>query len=499
MATPSLHPRLTADDASFLYLERKEMPLHIGSVAVYEGEIPFDSFVRMVDAKLHLLPRYRQRVVPAPFNVGHPSWEDDPQFDIRNHIFEVRIDAPGDDAALRELSGKLFSGLMDRNRPLWSIHIIQGLEHGRSAMLSKVHHCMVDGVSGVGLMSIILDTAPDIAPPAEKPVFQPPPLPDPAQLYFNALQQGFSDTLDRMMAAQSSYMALVQTLMTPTSLTAMQEVAPLLAELALPPDRLPFNKPCTGERRITWNEYPFAEARAIRGVLGGTVNDVVLTVLSSAVAKYTRAAGMDTAKKRCRFMCPVNVRREEQRGRLGNQVSALLVNVPLDIADPAERMKTVTRRTEALKNARIADLLHMMTTWAGSIPAPLQAMVAALPFVQLPAPIFNMVCTNVPGPQIPLFGCGQQMMHLFPHVPTGNDMGINCAIQTYNHRMAFGLTSDAGAVPDAHRLSEFLDESYNELLRAAGLPEHHKGKVVTVPRPVRTRRKAAEHKGMAAV
>jgi diacylglycerol O-acyltransferase / wax synthase len=491
MATPSLHPRLTADDASFLYLERKEMPLHIGSVSIFEGPLPLEKFIRLIDSKLHLIPRYRQRVIPAPFNVGHPSWEDDPQFDIRNHIFELDIDAPGDDAALRELSGRLFSGVMDRNKPLWSIHLIKGLENGRSALLCKVHHCMVDGVSGVGLMGIMMDTSHDMPILSEKPEFAPRPLPTPTELYFSALSQGFSDTIERMIAAQTSYMNLLQTFLAPQTSTAMQQVAPLLAELAIPPARLPFNKPCSGERRITWNEFAFSEARAIRGALGGTVNDVALTVLSGAVAKYVRKHGFNTSKQFCRFMCPVNVRREEQRGRLGNQVSALLVNVPLDIDDPAARLTEVNRRTETLKNSRLADLLHMMATWAGAIPAPLQAMVAALPFVQFASPIFNMVCTNVPGPQIPLYALGQEMLTYYPHVPCGNDMGMNCAIQSYNHKLAFGITSDAAAAPDAVHMRDFLDESFNELRRAAGLPEvhpetHHK----VQPRPVRTRKKA---------
>ncbi len=488
MATPSLHPRLTADDAAFLYLERKEMPLHIGSVTVYESAIDFAEFVKMVDSKLHMIPRYRQRVMPAPFNVGHPSWEDDPQFDIRNHVFETRIDAPGDDAALRELSGRLFSGMMDRNKPLWTMHVVYGLEGGRSALISKVHHCMVDGVSGVGLMSIIMNTSPEIEA-VEKPPFAPAPIPDAGQLYFNAMSAGVTDTLERMMSAQTGYFNLMQTLMNPATMTAWQDVAPLMSELMRPPDRLPFNKICSGERRITWNEFSFADARAIRGALGGTVNDVALTILSGAVAKYTRMSGMSTAGKFCRFMCPVNVRKEDQRGRLGNQVSALLVNVPLDIDDAGARLKTVTRRTEALKNSRLADILSTMTAWAGTLPAPVQAMVAALPFVQFAAPVFNMVCTNVPGPQIPLYAVGQQMLTMYPHVPVGNDLGIGCAIQSYNQKLFFGITSDAGAAPDAVRMREFLDESFRELCRAAGLPEKREAR--PAPKAVRAKKKSA--------
>jgi WS/DGAT/MGAT family acyltransferase len=307
------------------------------------------------------------------------------------------------------------------------------------------------------------------------------------------------------MSAQTGYFNLMQTLMNPATMTAWQEVAPLMTELMRPPDRLPFNKVCSGERRITWNEFSFAEARAIRAALGGTVNDVALTVLSGAVAKYVRMAGMPTAGRFCRFMCPVNVRREDQRGRLGNQVSALLVNVPLDIEDAGARLKAITKRTEALKNSRLADILSTMTAWAGAIPAPVQAMVGALPFVQFGAPVFNMVCTNVPGPQIPLYAVGNQMMTYYPHVPVGNDLGMGCAIQSYNQKLYFGITSDAAAAPDAVHMRTFLDESFRELLRAAGLPESSDRKVPTPPRPVRARKKphsepkSAQAKGMAAV
>ncbi|HYL78543.1 MAG TPA: wax ester/triacylglycerol synthase family O-acyltransferase [Bryobacteraceae bacterium] len=471
MATPNLAPRMTADDAAFLYLERKEMPLHIGSVSVFEAPLPFERFVAQIDSKLHLIPRYRQRVVPAPFNIGHPSWEDDPHFDIRNHIFQLTLDAPGDEAALQALSGRLFSQMMDRNKPLWEIFLIDGLAGGHSAMLCKVHHCMVDGVSGVGLMGIMMDTSRAMQPLVDKPQFAPGPLPDPAQLYFSALAHNFQHGLERMLTLQSEYLNLLQTLSSVQITKAIGDVAPLLAELAMPADRLPFNRPCSGERRITWSEFSFADARGIRGALGGTVNDVALTVLTGAVSRYVKMRGEPVARRFCRFMVPVNVRRDDQRGDLGNQVSALLVNVPLDVDDPADRLKQVNKRTEALKNAKLADMMRVITNMGGLAPAPLQALVMALPFVSLPAPVFNMVSTNVPGPQIPLYAAGQEMLNYFPHVPVGNDLGMGCAIQSYNQKITFGITSDVAAAPDAHHMRDFLFESFSELRQAAGLPE----------------------------
>lgn len=201
------------------------------------------------------------------------------------------------------------------------------------------------------------------------------------------------------------------------------------------------------------------------------MNDVALTVLTGAVSRYVKMCGQQVAHRFCRFMVPVNVRREEQRGDLGNQVSALLVNVPLDVDDPAERLKLVSKRTDALKNAKLADMMRLITNAGGLAPAPLQALVMALPFVPLPAPVFNMVSTNVPGPQIPLYATGQEMLNYFPHVPVGNDMGMNCAIQSYNQKITFGITSDYAAAPDAHHMRDFLFESFNELRLAAGLAD----------------------------
>jgi len=346
----------------------------------------------------------------------------------------------------------------------------------------------VDGVSGVGLMGIMMDTSRDMQPLAEKPAFAPPALPDPSQLFFRALAHNFQQGLERLLTVQQDYLNLLQTMSSVDSARAIAEVAPLLAELAMPADRLPFNQPCSGERSITWSEFSFADARGIRAALGGTVNDVALTVLTGAVSRYVKMCGQQVAGRFCRFMVPVNVRREDQRGDLGNQVSALLVNVPLDIDDPADRLKLVNKRTETLKNARLADTLRVLTNASGLAPAPLQALVMALPFVPLPAPVFNMVSTNVPGPQIPLYACGQQMLNYFPHVPVGNDMGMGCAIQSYNQRIVFGITSDHAAAPDAHHMREFLYESFDELRRAAGLPEGA-GQHVT---PSPAKRKARE-------
>lgn len=470
MSQPQLNRRLTSMDASFLYFEKKEAPMHIGSVMVFDGEVPFDDFVEMVNAKLHLLPRYRQVVVPDPFNLGHPTWEFDQNFDIRKHIFKLQIDAPGGEEELIKLSGKLFSPVMDRAKPLWDIYLVYGLEGGRSAMVARVHHCMVDGVSGVDLLKIIMDISPAPTPPPPKP--EAPPQPsrlDPTRRFFDALLGGMQEGMDRWMEFQRGLLNLTKAMSDEQTRRSMQNLSAEIPRLAGPASLLPFNRPCSGERKLVWNTFSFAEARAIRAALGGTVNDVVLTALSGAVSRYVESHGQQTAGRNARFMVPVSLRQEDQRGALGNLVSMLPVEIPLDLRHPVERFKYINHKTGAMKSSRLAEGLSLFSALMGIVPAPVQALVGALATAPLPA--FNMVSTNVPGPQVPLYAMGQRMISYYPYVPVGYAVGCGCAIVSYDQHLYFGLTADVQAMPDVEMLRDFLKESFFELRAAAGVEE----------------------------
>jgi diacylglycerol O-acyltransferase / wax synthase len=468
MVQSKLNRQMTSVDASFLYFEKKEAPMHIGSVSVFEGEIPFDAFVNNLVSKLHLLPRYQQKVVPDPFMLGHPTWEFDTDFDITKHVFKVQIDSPGSEQQLIELAGRIFTPMMDRKKPLWDIFLVYGLKGKRSAMIARVHHAMVDGVSGVDLLKVVLDISPN--PEPVKSEFIPrPPQPDATRRLFDSLLGSLQEGMNRWMEFQNGLLNLTQALTQEQTRGAAQEMAGILPGLAAPPAMLPFNKACSGERKLVWSEFSFAEARAIRAAAGGTVNDVVLTVLSGAVSRYVEAHGQKIEGRAVRVMVPVSMRQEDKRGALGNLVSMLPVEIPLDIKDPLERFRFVNQKTVAMKSARVAEGISTMTALMGILPAPVQALVGAI--ATTPIPAFNMVSTNVPGPQVPLYATGKRMIAYYPYVPVGYAVGVGCAIMSYDQKLYFGLTSDVQAMPDVERLKRFLDESFLELRTAAGVPE----------------------------
>ena len=471
IAPPVLSTRLSSLDATFLYFEKKEAPMHIGSVSIFEGEIPFKKFVETVNARLPLLPRYRQRVTPDPFNLSHPTWESDPDFDIKNHVFRIKLESPGREAELVKLAGQIFTPMMDRTKPLWDIYLVYGLEGKRTAMIARVHHCMVDGISGVDLLKIVLDISPHAKPePVPQPApAPPPPRPDLTRRFFDSLLGGMQEGMNRFMEFQNGLLNLAQSVAAERACGAMPGLSQLLVALAAPASLLPFNGPCSGERRLVWSRFSFAEARAIRAALKGTINDVVLTVLAGAVARYAELHGQQVAGLNLRVMVPVSLRREEQRGTLGNLVSLLPLEIPLDLRDPVARFQHINSKTVAMKSAHAAESFNMLAALVGILPASVQALVGAM--ATFPLPPVNMVATNVPGPQAPLYAMGRRMIDYYPYVPVGYAVGCGCAIMSYDQKLYFGLTSDAQAMPDVESLKTFLEESFVELRKAAGVDE----------------------------
>ncbi len=464
----TLNRRLTTVDSSFLYFEKKEAPMHIGSVHFFEGEVPFEDFVAMMDAKMHLIPRYQQIVKFDPFNLAHPTWENDAHFDIRKHIFKLQIDAPGGERELVELSSKLFTPVMERDKPLWDIFWIYGLAGGNSAMVARIHHCMVDGMSGIDLIKIILDISPNAGIPIKPETTHPRTEKlDPTRQFFDSLLGGMEEGMNRWMEFQNGLLNLTQAFIEQPTRDAMTKIGGELSGMVTPAAILPFNRQCSGERRLVWSEFSFADVRAIRAVLGGTVNDAALTILSGAVAKYVESHAQPTANRSIRFMVPVSLRQADQHGTLGNLVSILPVEIPLDLPDPAERFRYINRKTAALKGGRVAEGVSLFSALMGILPAPVQALAGAL--ASMPMPAVNMVATNVPGPQVPLYTLGKKMLGYYPYVPVGYAVGCGCAILTYDQKITFGLTADVQAMPDVEILRDCLNESFAELLTAAGV------------------------------
>lgn len=468
MSQPTLNMRLTSQDATFLYFEKKEAPMHIGCVSIFEGEIPFDRFVENINSRMHLLPRYQQKIRSDPFNLSHPSWEVDPEFDIHNHVFRVRLEDPGSDEDLLKHAGRIFSPTLDRNKPLWDISLVYGLKSKRTAMILRVHHCMVDGVSGVDLLKIILDISPQVQPLPKPATAQSyPTRADATRRFFDALLGGMQERRDRWTEFQTGLLNLTKELASDQTRAAMPDMDQI-PMLALPAPTLPFNRPCSGEHMLAWSTFSLKEARAIRAALDGTVNDVVLTVLSGAVSSYVEMHEQQTTGRNLRVMVPVSLRRKDQRGALGNLFSMLLVEIPLDLRDPRERFKYINGKIAAMNNARAVEGMSVFSALIGTLPASVQALVGALA-TTTPFPAFNMIATNVPGPRVTLYAVGKRMTACYPYLPAGYATGCACSVISYGNKLYFGLTADTQAMPDVERLKAFLDESFVELRKAAGV------------------------------
>lgn len=462
MTTPKLNHRLSSLDATFLYLEKKECPLHIGSTSVFEGKVSLKDLRKHIEDRLHLIPRYTQKVVPDPFNIAHPTWEEDEDFDIKNHIFEIKSRKKISHEELTRIAGEKMTDVMNRDKPLWELFLINNLEDDKAALIAKVHHCMVDGISGVDLIKILFDISPNSEPPPPKPLEEPkPPKQDATRQFFDSLLGSMEEGMNRLMEMQGGMLYLASSLADPKTAEKLPHMAGVLPAVATPAPPLPFNGDCSGERKLAWSEFSFTDARLIKNVLKGSVNDVVLTLLSEAVSRYAKEHGVDVNGRIVRFMVPASLRQKNQRGALGNLISILPVEIPLDIKTLTKRFEYVNKKMSLMKETKLAEGLLTVGAMYSVMPAPLQSVIGQL--ANTPVPPFNMVATNVPGPQIPLYLVGKKMLKHYPYVPVGYGLGLGCAIFSYNRDLYFGLSSDANAMDDVDKFKEILDETFAEL------------------------------------
>jgi len=462
------HDRLSWGDALFLYLEREGMPLNIASVSVFEGRIPLVTCRKFIESKLPKVPRYRQRIVAPPLNLAFPTWENDPEFDIRNHVRQVRLKC-GTEAEFKEVAGKTLSTTLDREHPLWDFILIQGLRGDRTGVVARVHHCLADGIAGVGLMNVIMDQGPQVSElPRKQGHFSTAHRPDPWAEMVDLGISSYSNVVERILGAQAEVLDLAERIVADEEEWPIQQLIRLLPELARPTERLFFNISYRGPQKFAWVQIPMEEIQAVREACGATHNDVVLTLVTAAVRRYAQLHGDVVRKRLLRIMVPVNVRGDEHVSKLGNRVSLLPVTIPLDLRNPRRLLSAVRERMEFLKLAHVAELVNVAGGLMGAFPTSLQALAGPVAS-QLPITPFNLVCTNVPGPRSPLYLLGQKMLHWYPYVPVGGDMAVNCAVLSYNGNSYFGLSGDVHAAPDLGRLATFLRLSFEELKLAAGV------------------------------
>jgi diacylglycerol O-acyltransferase len=459
--------RLSWGDTVFLHLEREGMPLNVASVCVFEGEIGFEDCVQFIESKLPLLPRYLKRVVPAPFGLGLPSWEYDPAFDLRRHVREVNL-KHGTETELKSFAGKLFSTVMDRQHPLWDLTLVRGIKGPRTGLIIRLHHCLADGIAGVGIMSALLDADPN-APrlPKKKIKLHVPPPRDPLTSLTAGFVDSYSDFVKRILSALTDLLSMTERAAANGGSMPSEEFVGLLPEITAFTERLRFNVLYTGPQKFASAELPLEEVKAIRRKTGTSVNDVILALVTATIRRYCELHGDRVKGKLLRIMVPVNLREDVSTTELGNRISLVPVTIPLAIKHPRKLLAAVHQRTEFLKRVHAAELVSLAGGLIGMFPTSVQGLAGPIAS-QLPITPFNLVCTNVPGPQFPLHLLGHKMLHCYPYVPVGGEMAVNCAILSYNGKVYFGFSGDVHAAPDLRRLEKLLMASFTELRNAVG-------------------------------
>jgi len=461
--------RLSWGDTVFLHLEREGMPLSVACVSVLEGEIQFDDCLQFIESKLPLIPRLVKRVVAPPLNLGLPSWEYDPNFDIRNHVREVTL-KHGTDTELKALAGKIVSTVLDRQHPLWDMTFVHGLKGKRTGFILRLHHCMADGIAGIGIMSKLLDASPVTPPlPKKKIHFRVPPPRDAINSLMDGVVSSYGDFVKRMLSAWADLLDMAERVTANSgNLMPTDEFSRLLPEITAFTERIRFNVNYRGPQKIAWADIPLEEVKAVRQTCGASVNDVILALVTATIRRYQELHGDRVKGRLLRMMVPVSLRGSDSSGELGNRISLVPVTIPLDIRNPRRLLAAVHQRTEFLKRSHAAELVSLAGGLIGMFPTAMQALAGPV-LSQLPITPFNLVCTNVPGPQYPLYLLGHKMVRWYPYVPVGGEMAVNCAVLSYDGTVYFGFSGDVHAAPDLRRLEAFLKLSFEELREASGV------------------------------
>jgi diacylglycerol O-acyltransferase len=464
------YERLTALDNSFLVMEdiTPNAPMHVASAGIYEagplrtadGGIDMERITRHIISLMHRIPRYRQRLMYVPY-LAQPVWVDDHRFNARYHLRHTALAAPGDDRQLKRLCGRIFSQALDRGKPLWETWIVEGLPGDRFCMISKTHHCMIDGMSGVDLATVIMSTDPDA--PSEEPVrWIPRPHPRPAELVRSELVHRLGGPLEkvsRLVREPSQFLSDFR-----EGLSAVRETLGEQFSLA---SGTPFNEPIGPHRRFDWTNTPIEVISGIRQRLGGTLNDVVLATVAGGVRRFLELRGTTNVRDlRFRAMCPVSVRSESERHTLGNRVASWLVDLPIAEPDPRKRLADIAEKTAKLKESHQAEggeILAEVLDWSGPTALNLMSRLATQ------TTSFNLVVTNVPGPRAPLYLLGARMLEAYGMVPLFENHGLGVALFSNAGKLFWGFNADWDAFPDLHDFAKAIDESFAELRAAEPL------------------------------
>ncbi len=455
--------RLSPVDASFLHQERNASHMHVGALVIFEGPPPSrEDFCDGIESRLHLVPRYRQKLAFPRFEMGRPFWIDDPRFNLDYHVRHTALASPGSIAQLRALVGRIFSQRLDRSKPLWEVWLVQGLEEGRFALISKTHHSMVDGVAGVDLSTVLFDLSPVPPDPGPQEEWTPHTEPSQAQLVAEGIK-GLLRTPRELVGRAAG------ALQNPgRAASDVRGAAEGLGEVVWaglnPAPEIPLNVPIGTHRRLWWIERPLDEFKGIKDVLGGTVNDVVLAVVAGALGSWLEGRGVRREGLELRGLVPVSIRAEDEHGALGNRIAAMRAPLPVYVRDPVERLRIVSRAMQGLKESKQALGAEVISGLERFAPPTLLATASRVNFSTR---LFNLIVTNVPGPQFPLYLMGREMQEIVPVAFLPEDQALAVAVMSYNGKMEFGLLADYDALPDLEGLAGLFEESLEELLAAA--------------------------------
>ena len=460
--------RLSALDSSFLWLEdNAPSHMHVGSVTIFEGRPPeYEDFVAGVESRLHLVPRYRQKIARVPYGQGRPVWVDDPCFNIGYHVRSTALPPPGSEDQLRALAGRVFSQRLDRDKPLWEIWLVEGLENERWALVNKVHHALVDGVSGADLMTVLFDVQPEPAvPPAEEQgQWLPRPMPTGSQLLAEALVERATQPAEVVRTLRSGLRVPRQVLGGVAGSTA--GLASLARGTLRPAPATPYNGSLGPHRRFTWVRVALDDVKQIKNSLGGTVNDVVLSTVAGGLGRHLRARNLPTENLTLRAMVPVSVRQDVEQGALGNRVAAMMAPLPVWCENPVVRLDMVRDSMGQLKSSGQAVGAEVLTRLGGFAPPTVMAQATRIAARQR---AFNLVVTNVPGPQFPLYVQGHKLLDVFPMVPLARGQRLGIALMSYDGAINFGLVADYDSVPDLEDIAHALADALHETADAAGV------------------------------
>jgi len=455
--------RLTAVDASFLSNEGSASHMHIGAILVFEGPPPrYVDLVEHIRGRLGQIPRFRQKLVTPPLEAGRPLWADDVNFNLSYHVRHTALPEPGGEAQLERLCGRVFSQQLDRSKPLWELWLVQGLEDDRFAILTKTHHAMVDGISGVDIGTVLFELEPTPEPAPVTDTWIPEPEPGTSEL----VARGVSDAAAAPVKLAERAVEAVRHPETTArkAVEAVEGLTEFVSALADPAPDVPLNQPIGPHRRYVWARSELATFKRIKDALGGTVNDVVLAVVTGSLREWLHRRGVRTEGLELRALVPVSIRGEDEHGNLGNRVALMRGPLPVYIGDPVRRLHTISEEMAGLKRSKQALGAEVISRFNDFAPPTLLAQASRLNFSTR---LFNLIVTNVPGPQIPLYVLGRELQEVFPIAFLPENHALAVAIMSYNGKVGFGLLADYDSMEDVEALATGINESLAQLEEAA--------------------------------